>query len=427
MVDDASLRYPAIRVRQRIGSFWAASVPAHVLLKYTMPDRLRMIADPDYEGTDEWRQHVRFLGNQRELQRQRLKAIASYVDGVDSTFPNSVILAAPSVEADDLEGKPWRMERSDDGCDHIVIPRSAAKASVVDGQHRLYSFFHSKIEQRQEFELLCAVFFDMPTVVQAFVFATINTTQKAVRRGMALNLYGYDIEDEPRGRWSPEKLAVFLVRRLNFDKDSPLWARVKIDAAGAPMPILLQGATRALPLAALVDGVLRQISRQPKSDREHLRSERSWKRAKRRRDLEPDRTPLREWYREERDADLYALLVGYARILNHVLWSQSVEGSMLTRAVGVRALFDFLAQGLSRMPEIAENWDSSAQEPPSSLEDALQPAVQIDFSNPYFEATGRGQKRILNALMVAAGWRQLDEFEGADRDELQALVPRPSA
>ena len=386
-----------------------------------------MIVDPDYEGTDEWRHHVRLLGNQRELQLQRLKAIASYVDGVDSAFPNSVILAAPSEQTDDLEGEPWRLECSDDGCDHIVIPRSAAKASVVDGQHRLYSFFHSEIAQRQEFELLCSVFFDMPSVVRAFVFATINTNQKAVRRGMALNLYGYDIEDEPRERWSPEKLAVFLVRRLNFDKDSPLWARVKIDAEGAQVPILLPGATRALTLAALVDGILRQISQRPQSDREHLRSERLWKRAKRRRDLEPDPTPLREWYRKERDADLYALLLGYTRILDQMLWRESVERSMLTRAVGVRALFDFLAQGLSRMPEIAENWDSSAQSPLSSLEHALQPAVQIDFTNPYFEATGRGQKRILNALMVAAGWRQLAEFEGTDREELQALVPGPSA
>ena len=427
MADDTILRYPAIQVRQRIGSFWAVSVPAQTLLRYTMPDRLRMIADPDYEGTDEWRQHVRFLGNQRELQLQRLKAIASYVDGVDSTFPNSLILAAPSQPIEGLDGEPWRLERSDDGCDHIVIPPAAAKASVVDGQHRLYSFFHSQIEQRREFELLCSVFFDMPSTVQAFVFATINTTQKAVRRGMALNLYGYDIDDEPRECWSPEKVAVFLVRRLNFDEDSPLWARVKIDAEGAPVPTVLPGATRALPLAALVDGILRQISQRPKSDREHLRSERLWRRAKRRRDLEPDRTPLRGWYREERDADIYSLLVEYTRILDQLLWRRKVSRSMLTRAVGVRALFDFLAQGLSRMPEIEKNWDSFAQAPLSSLERALQPAAGIDFANSYFEATGRGQRRILNALMVAAGWRKLAELADVDREELQALVPGPSA
>ena len=288
------------------------------------------------------------------------------------------------------------------------------------------SFFHSQIAQRQEFELLCSVFFDMPSTVQAFVFATINTTQKAVRRGMALHLYGYDLQDEPRECWSPEKLAVFLVRRLNFDEVSPLFARVKIDAEGAPVPILLQGATRALTLAALVDGILRQISRRPKSDREQLRSERLWKRAKRR-DLEPDPTPLREWYRKERDADLYALLVGYAGILDQLLWRRGTERSMLTRAVGVRALFDFLAEGLSRMPEIAENWDSSAQAQLSSLEQALRPAVQIDFANPYFEATGRGQKRILNALMIAASWMRLAELRNADREELRALVPRPGA
>ena len=239
--------------------------------------------------------------------------------------------------------------------------------------------FHSQIAQRQEFELLCSVFSTCHRQFMPSSSQPSTLLRKRVRRGMALHLYGYDLQDEPREWLESGKAGRVPGATPQLRRGSPLFARVKIDAEGAPVPILLQGATRALTLAALVDGILRQISRRPNSDREHLRSERLWKRAKRR-DLEPDPTPLREWYRKERDADLYALLVGYAGILDEVLWRRGTERSMLTRAVGVRALFDFLAEGLSRMPEIAENWDSSAQVQLSSLEHALRPAVQIDFA-----------------------------------------------
>ncbi len=41
-------RFPAIRVQQPIGTFWAASIPADILLETTVPDPLRVVIDPEF-------------------------------------------------------------------------------------------------------------------------------------------------------------------------------------------------------------------------------------------------------------------------------------------------------------------------------------------------------------------------------------------
>ena len=240
---------------------------------------------------------------------------------------------------------------------------------------------------------------------------------------MALNLYGYNIEDEPRGIWSPEKLAVFLVRRLNFDPLSSLHRRINIGAEGAPPSGTLPGAARVLSLAAVVDGVLRQFSRNPKRDRDLLRSERFWSR-KKRVSLDDDGTPLRHWYRDSRDSRIYGLIRDFVVVVDDLFWSTGVERSMLTRAVGVRALFDFLVESLTRHPEIISSWEEQDSSSLRVIRESLQRCTKVDFTDPYFEATGRGRKRILNVLLVGAELSSLSSFAGSDHDEMQRIIRR---
>lgn len=416
----------AIRIQQRIGNFWAVAIPADILLQCTVPDRLRVLVDPSLRGTDEWNQAMKMLGTQRELEKDRLKAIAKYIDGADSSFPNSIIIAANSEETEGSEGRnPWRVEKAKGGGEFIVIPENPMQASVVDGQHRLYSFIHSELSERKNFELLCSVFFDITSTTQAYIFATINTNQKMVRRGMALNLYGYNTDDEPNDIWSPEKLAVFITRRLNFDEESKLYRRIKIDAEGAEAPKFLPGATRAVPLAAVVDGILGLISRKPKDDRELLRSERQRLFTRIKRDeLPEDSAPLRSWYREAADQSIYSLVREFVALVDRETWATSAEGSMLTRAVGIRAIFEALQHFLAQLkPNVP-----SAKKPPdyakllAPVGTALRAARKVDFSDPYFEATGRGQQRIRFALLFAAGWTPLSGLPEKERESIQALV-----
>src|SRR6185312_8228342 len=87
----------ALRIRQPIGEFWCAVIPARVLMVAASPDPLRVIADnPKETEQAEWKVGLRMLGSQRGLDPKKLEEIGEYVDALDSTFPNSIIIAVNS-------------------------------------------------------------------------------------------------------------------------------------------------------------------------------------------------------------------------------------------------------------------------------------------------------------------------------------------
>lgn len=398
---------PAIRVVQPIGEFWVASIPASVLLRATTSDRLRLLAEPRFEERggelEEWLKAGALEGTQRVLELPRLKQIAAFIRTLEATFPNSIILSVDEASAVEDDGDPWQIEaHGREGFATLRIPENGFKARVVDGQHRLYAFAMEG-DEPVDFDLVCAVFFGLPRPMQAYVFATINTNQKPVRRGLAMNLYGYNVEDQPRGEWSPEKLAVFMARRLNFEEDSPLHLRVRIEAEGAPPPERLAGAKRPIPMAAVVDAGLGLISRNPIRDRDKLRQwTLGFSKAKRRKVLDADRAdqaPLRGWYLEESDADTYALLKAYFGVVSDLCWSG--ERAILTRAVDIRALGDFLGD-LVR-PLAAGGHSEAIAAVVETSREVFAEAHERPFDHPFFEATYRGRRRVRNGLRLLAG------------------------
>lgn len=417
---------PALRVTQPVGDFWVAAIPAAVLLEATLPDRLRLLTDPAQQPQPkvDWELAGALAGTQRKLEGERLKQIAAFIDTLEATFPNSIILAVDEASANEDALPTWTIVAGEGGqIGKLSVPQGARKARVVDGQHRLYAFTLVDPDTSKNFELLCAVFFGIPDPMQAFIFATINTNQKPVRRGMAMNLYGYNVEDRPRSEWSPEKLAVFMARRLNFEEDSALYRRVKIEAEGAPVPELLPGGKRPITMAAVVDVVLGLVSRNPKRDRELLASRTGLlTRGKRTALPRDDRAPLRNWYVDERDADIYALLKEFFRIVNGILWSGNQ--AILIRAVDIRALGDFLGDLLRRTR-------------PATLSDAIDAvrlectsvfrrAREVSFGDPFFEATYRGRRRVENALRLLAGEPIWDQLTPNDRPDYERLLGRRS-
>jgi DNA phosphorothioation-associated DGQHR protein 1 len=359
-MSDELFRGAALKITQPIGEFWVTVIPARVLLLGAGPDPLRLVVDKDdVSELAEWQQGRTLLGSQRGLNDRKLREIGAYVDALDATFPNAIIISANSdiatEQIEDSEGvaekvapdakSDWRIDYVDGDADRaqLVIPTNPRRAAVVDGQHRLFGFLHSKVKTRKEFNLVCAVFFEMPLPLQAAVFATINTKQTPVRRAMALNLFGYNVDDEPREVWNPIKLAVFVARRLNWEKDSPLYGKIKIEAVNAPLPSRLPGATRALSLAAVVDGVTDLLSNTPAEDANTLKSERTLRRNKRK-NLSASGPLLRAWYLAEADRSIFELVKEFCSVANDVFWKPAPPGSMLVRAVGVRALFSFMLQ-----------------------------------------------------------------------------------
>ena len=271
-------RTRALRVDQRLGTFYVTVRPAELLLQVAASDRMRAIMNSDGSGYE-------LKGTQRIVQDKRLNEIADYINRMDSAFPNSIIVAAnhdlaSGFDQGELEhieqegsGTPvadsrvWTVIESNGGCHTLTIPTEEKLAAVIDGQHCLFSFARAEPEAMQSMNLLCSVFIDLPKALQAQIFATINSTQKCVDRSLTYELFGYNVSDEDEEYWTPDKLAVFFARKFATDEASPLRGRVMVaPKRDAAFEELAAAADWRVSTAVVVDGILRLFSSNPKRD-----------------------------------------------------------------------------------------------------------------------------------------------------------------
>lgn len=397
---------PAIRVVQPIGTFYVTVLPAELLLKVSESDRLR--AELNVSGIG---YHVE--GTQRQKKALRLREIAKYLARDDSAFPNSIIIAAnfnsdlgmdqnevDAIKAEDadrddvvadieLQADPdeWSISENGNNCYTLRIPKELRLATIIDGQHRLYAFADPDASlARLDMDLICAVFLDLPKPLQAQIFATINSTQKPVDRSLTYELFGYNIEEEAEEIWTPDKLAVYLTRKLATDSSSPMFGRITV----APkQDIALKEITSnkdwKVSTAVVVDGILRLITTSPKRDSNKMHTPQSQSR-----DVLngiKDTSPLREVFIAKNDLLIYRLVENYLSACNSIFWRTCDQKSFIRRTVGIQALFDILRK---ITPVVLERKDLSI----SFFERALEKAGEIDFSKAQFKSPS-GSGRIL--------------------------------
>ena len=402
------LTVPALRVVQPMGVFYVVVLPADVLLEVCYSDKLsarRVAGHETYE----------LEGTQRPTQAKRLEQIADYIDRTDAAFPNAIILAANFREEDGLvEEDPepdavapasgllarrWFIEESEDGCHHLTVPTASKLAAIIDGQHRLLAFANVSNGERLKMNLICSVFIDLAKPFQAQLFATINSTQKAVDKSLTYELFGYNIEEEDEEYWSPDKLAVFMTRKLATDTESPLRSRIIIapQKDEALTEISAAGSWK-VSTAVVVEGILRLISSNPKKDTTNL-LDGSRKKRLAIASLRKDTSPLRDLYINGRDKVIYAMIQNYLAACEQVFWTKAVPESFITRTVGVQALFDVLRA----VAKVAyEDKDLRVER----FVRHLSPAGRIDFASDAFRnASGSGRSTIRRALdaAIAAG------------------------
>lgn len=397
------LSVPALRVVQPIGVYYVTVIPAEVLLEVSYSDKLTA-------RWDEKRNTYTLEGTQRPLQEKRFQQIAEYIARADSAFPNTIILAAnfrkedglleTGPTEDDPPGTPdarWTVVDGTDGTATLTIPTREKLAAIIDGQHRLLGFAQIKNSERLKMQMICSVFLGLPKPFQAQLFATINSTQKAVDKSQTYELFGYNLEDEDPEEWSPDKLAVFIARRLGTDSKSPLKGRIVI-AAETDEELKALGAEVdwRVSTAVIVDGVLRLISSNPKRDTAAMlegsrkpRSVLSNGRA--------DRSVLRDLYIAGQDEVLYILVRNYLDACQNTFWRNAPTGSYITKTVGVQALLDILKIVAKKANE---NRDIST----SYFDGILKSAANIDFAADEFKnASGAGRTTIKRALAAACG------------------------
>ena len=396
------LEVRALRVEQPIGIYYVAILQARVLLEVAFSDVLSasLREGEDYYDLD---------GTQRLMNPKRLQMIADYINRPDAAFPNSIILAANFRKADGLiedddfeieEGRPgltgrrWSVDEQDDGYCMLRIPTNAKLAAIIDGQHRLFAFVSAR-PQRLDMSLICSIFLDLPKPYQAQLFATINSTQKPVDKSLTYELFGYNIEEEDEKFWSPDKLAVFLTRKLSTDEKSPLKGRIVIAPKKDDALIrMTAGALWKVSTAVVVEGIMRLITSNPKKDTANLLDTERKKRSALT-SLRKDKSPLRAVYLANQDAVVYTMTLNYLIACEGIFWSKAGVGSFITKTVGVQALFDILCSLAADAYEV-RNISSKY------FADKLRPAGDTDFSADAFRnASGSGRSLIRRTIKGA--------------------------
>ena len=274
--------------------------------------------------------------------------------------------------------------KKDDANYEIIIPSDKPLAAIIDGQHRLFAFQYVSKEERKNMDLVCSVFFDLPNSYQAFLFATINGNQKKVEKSLALEQFGFNVQDEPQESWTPEKLSIYFSRRLNFEKESPLHHKIKI----TPKFEGEKDENWIITTATLAEGIMTLFSTNPKKDRVEMGQVNIWK--GRSRDLVKnyrDSSPLRQLYISNNDSEIFDIIYKYFKSVTTILWSTYNPNSYIMKTVGVQALFDLLKKIL------LENVNER------SFDKYLEKLKNIDFSNSYFQASGIGRSRIKRLLL----------------------------
>lgn len=389
----------AIKVVQPLGEFYIAKIKARDLLKISTSQ----VARYDKEGN--------IIGHQRPIDPDRLKAIAKFIQSEEMSFPSSIIIAA-NVNAFgiiyDDEDNRWKIEPTNiSDIYELDIPEHCISSLIIDGQHRLKAFEEDSLDDNcRDIELVCSIFFDLPGAYQAYLFATINGNQKRVDKSLALELFGINIDNEPRNTWSPEKLAVYITRKFNFTKGSPLAGKIRL----APLSDAdIDKSKWLLSTAAMVEGITKLISSNPQRDRDELTRKRKFYENKTRTVLKDisDKSVLRDLYIENRDDEIYSILFNYFSSINKILWSNAEQNSIINKTIGISALYDVLKSLLEKDKSI------------SDFDECIEKLVCIPYTDNYFSLSGKGKTRLKRVMKYHIGLITQQELKEEDMEHLQ--------
>lgn len=389
------MKIAAIKVSQPLGDFYLSKIKARDLLRVSTSSMLRYDKNGKLEG------------NQRPLRQDRLKAIANFIKSEEMCFPTSIIIAANVNERGLInEGESrWSIEHVQNEVYNIIIPNNNEVSSlIIDGQHRLNSFKFTP-EEFCDIELVCSIFFDLPTPYQAYLFATINGNQKRVDKSLALELFGFNVDNEPENTWSPEKLAVYLTRKFNFTESSPLYQRIKLAPLYSQIEDTVDKTKWMLSTAAMVEGILSLISSNPQRDRDMLAMKKEFFWGDKSRKIlsgYKDKSVLRKLYINCEDDEIFHIIYSFFECIKKILWDNAKPRSVIVKTIGIAVLFDLLKSILEQ--------DATTR----VFDSFISRISDVDYTNDYFQLSGVGKTRLRKVLKYKLGFIGKDDLNSED-------------
>jgi len=319
----------AIKVEQPIGEFFIASVEARELVEMSFSD-VRSL-QRDFE---------RYLGIQRELKKDRVKAIRNYLlNSRDATFPTSIILAIDEkcIEFDANRNvlTLYPYERSEEFGEESIPFEKIAK--ILDGQHRIAGFLdggdlrEKNFSFDRKFYLSVAIFVGIDISEQAKIFATVNLAQTKVNRSLV-----YDLEELAKAR-NPYKTCHHIAVAMDSNEGSPLHQRIK------RLGVATQGrGFEPLTQAAFVEALVKFVSDNPERDRNFILD------GKKLPEINLQKYPFAKLFREGDSGDIviYKILCNYFLAVAQkwpVAWKPSGrQGNLLPKSNAFKALMRYL-------------------------------------------------------------------------------------
>lgn len=409
----------AMKVSQPIGDFYLVSLPASVLCKmcFSRPyERYRKDPTGKVENGSWF---------QRTFLTRRVNPIADFLKTQEATLPGTLVLAANYTEdgryvtdegGDFLSKICWNArkceietEGHEDCLYEMNIPDNPMSAMVVDGQHRLGGF-KGQDDAVLAMEVPCAIFLDLPIPLQAYIFATINFNQKPVSKSLNYELFAFDIDNEKPHSWSPDKLAVFISRRLNVDSNSPFCGHVKIGAVDCTEDAGRMASEWKVSTATIVAGVMSLITKDSQGDRNRMnvapvnRRDRSLLTGFH---CDDEKLPLRAMYIANDDDLIYTIVLNFFIATESIFNNDRSKNLVFHKTAGVTALFKVLQELLVDV-FMGDTVDLSRD---MWIERFLSQGRVVDFNDPYLlGSSGSHAGRIRDMLFLMTGYKKIDDF-----------------
>ncbi len=368
------INIPCLEATQPIGKMYVAIINSDVLEFLSMVDVRRLKDEREVEE---------YTGIQRKLSPNREREIGKYVNLIDATFPNSIIL---SMSSENVSFNP--IDKS------LTILYKDDVAKVLDGQHRIagLNYFNKKGEL---FQCIVTIYIDMELEDQAIVFSTINTEQKPVSKSLAADLFEF-----AKSR-SPQKTCHTIARVLDQQKDSPFYQKIKIlgNANDTEKESITQD--------TFVKGIIQYISKDPQADRQIYKHNRLFFGSKKPEYAsEKDRNKLilrKLFIDDEKDVKITQLLVNYFQAVQNkwnYSWNTVVNNNILNKSTGYIALIKFFRVACLNLRT------SEDEVITKELFQELFNKIDIEdgaFNNQNYIPGAKGQSMLYNELIEKSG------------------------
>jgi len=304
------IKIKCLEVNQPIGKFYVGVMNYDDLERISLVD-VRHMASKESELET-------YMGIQRTLDGSRVGKIKKYLEGVDATFPTSIIVSLSSKDT-----------TYDSNSNTMQIADKPDVAKILDGQHRLKGL-EGFGKSGNKFQLNLTIFLDVELEEQALIFATINQSQTKVNNSLV-----YDLFEFAKVR-SPQKTAHNICKALNEKNDSPFKDKIKILGTADDKD------KETISQATFVENLISYISADKVKDRNIYKAGGTPKKAN---NEELKKLFFRNLFIEEKDGEIARIIWNYFKAVEKkwpIAWESPQANLILNRSNGFAALMFFL-------------------------------------------------------------------------------------